>query len=417
MRKLFVLFLLVALVPFTVGCNGLWDFEDDSDPVATTTLSAKATLPSAAFSANGSIRAAASYTGLTMRVGGNVLTATSAVDNGDGTMTVTFTKVVTVAQAAAVTGNVVAEILSGTTVIVTTTVALGTTAAPTVTVVVTGTVVAGVFTPTAVTVTYVTATVTTPVTVVTTGTTFLPVTNPVFNVTGVTYGTTALTMLNDTNTVTVSTLNPTFRVNFSEAPVLTAATWEVMVTNVTSGAAFTLTSTTYPTLFTTTAVGTAVDVKVAGATGKALVAGKTYKVALKATNVKNAAGTLLDGIAAFYFKTAATTVTTTSLSSVTPTTLGTTTGQVLTLNFSAAVKSAPETGATVSVVKTGGSTVALTSASTDITIAQGTDTTKATITINKALTAGTYTVSVSSGLWLDMNGNQIEGTTQTFTVQ
>lgn len=34
MRKLFVLFLLVALVPFTVGCNGLWDFDDDDDPVA-----------------------------------------------------------------------------------------------------------------------------------------------------------------------------------------------------------------------------------------------------------------------------------------------------------------------------------------------------------------------------------------------
>jgi hypothetical protein len=33
MRKLFVLFLLVALVPFTVGCNGLWDFDDDDDPV------------------------------------------------------------------------------------------------------------------------------------------------------------------------------------------------------------------------------------------------------------------------------------------------------------------------------------------------------------------------------------------------
>lgn len=47
MRKLFVLFLLVALVPFTVGCNGLWDFDDDDDPVALSTLKLKQAVPAA----------------------------------------------------------------------------------------------------------------------------------------------------------------------------------------------------------------------------------------------------------------------------------------------------------------------------------------------------------------------------------
>ena len=57
MKKLFVLFLLVALVPFTVGCNGLWDFDDDEDAAPTGTLVLSRVFPAGLLAGN--LRAAA----------------------------------------------------------------------------------------------------------------------------------------------------------------------------------------------------------------------------------------------------------------------------------------------------------------------------------------------------------------------
>lgn len=48
MKKLFVLFLLVALVPFTVGC-GLFGDNDDTTPITTSTLTLSRLFPSGSF--------------------------------------------------------------------------------------------------------------------------------------------------------------------------------------------------------------------------------------------------------------------------------------------------------------------------------------------------------------------------------
>jgi len=58
MKKLFVLFLLVALVPFTVGCSLFGSSYDDPDPVPTSRLAISKVIPAAGILA-GNIRAAA----------------------------------------------------------------------------------------------------------------------------------------------------------------------------------------------------------------------------------------------------------------------------------------------------------------------------------------------------------------------
>lgn len=55
MKKLFALFLLVALVPFTVGC-GLFGDNDDTSPITTSTLTLARLFPAGSFS--GSLRGA-----------------------------------------------------------------------------------------------------------------------------------------------------------------------------------------------------------------------------------------------------------------------------------------------------------------------------------------------------------------------
>lgn len=55
MKKLFALFLLVALVPFTVGC-GLFGDNDDTSPITTSTLTLARLFPAGSF--NGSLRGA-----------------------------------------------------------------------------------------------------------------------------------------------------------------------------------------------------------------------------------------------------------------------------------------------------------------------------------------------------------------------
>lgn len=106
MKKLFVLFLLVALVPFSIGCFG---GDDDDAPLDIAKLSASAVLPKAAgdnLNLRGAAVAANHFKNVTMTIGEQVLTAETEEDNGDGTYKVTFGKVVTSAQYSAATTGI-----------------------------------------------------------------------------------------------------------------------------------------------------------------------------------------------------------------------------------------------------------------------------------------------------------------------
>jgi hypothetical protein len=243
----------------------------------------------------------------------------------------------------------------------------------------------------------------------------LPTNLPTFTVDSVMYGLTPVTNASST-AITVSTLNPTFRVNFSAAPAnLTTATWEVYVESLTTGTNFTLKSADYPTLFTTTPVGTAVDVKLAGATGKALLGNRTYMVQLKATGLKDVDGTLLDPVPAFYFKTAATTFPPTTLTDYTgeAANIDVATPQVITLTFSANVAAQP-TG-TVKLIRYADSArttkeAELTIDATTATYAYGAANNIVTVTFNQPFVSGKfYTVQNLTGQWLDANGIAVEG--------
>lgn len=93
MKKLFVLFLLVALVPFTVGCSLFGsNYDDPETPPTFKTATAKAVIP-AALAAN--IRAVAInegdlFYGWKIIKNGITLTAYDATDNGNNTYTVLF---------------------------------------------------------------------------------------------------------------------------------------------------------------------------------------------------------------------------------------------------------------------------------------------------------------------------------------
>ncbi|MFZ5950479.1 MAG: hypothetical protein ACOYXC_07225, partial [Candidatus Rifleibacteriota bacterium] len=121
MRKLFVLFLLVALVPFTVGCNGLWDFDDDSDPVAQSTLKLARTFPAGQFATKAAT--VAYLQDLTLVVDGITMVYDSHTFDASGNPVVTFKAVVPTAtlnalKAKAAAGTAVAaEVKLGTTVI------------------------------------------------------------------------------------------------------------------------------------------------------------------------------------------------------------------------------------------------------------------------------------------------------------
>jgi hypothetical protein len=411
MKKLFVIFLLVSLVPFTVGCNGLWDFDDDDDPVAMKTLTSKVTFPAAAVSANGNIRGVLAYTGLKLVINNVIFEPSDAIyndigtpdDTSDDTVVVTFSAVVPVSNIP--TGTQTMKVTSGNTTLVAATIDLGNDSPDSIALVVDGT------------------TVTVSVTV--DGTPSTPTsaevtknlddaTVPTFAVTSVKYGTTDLTNASST-AITVNTLNPTFRVNFSAAPDLDTATWEIYVKSATTGSDFTLKSTDYPTLFNTTPVGTAVDVTLAGATGKALLNNRTYMVQLKATGLKDVNGTLLDPVAAFYFKTAATTYPPTTLTDYTGENADVEVAdpQVITLTFSGNVDQKPSGTVTLERYDTSARTGTPTTLTIDAdTATYAFNNNVVTVTFNESFEAGKfYTVKNETGVWLDANGNQIEGVT------
>lgn len=113
MKKLFVLFLLVALVPFSIGCFG---GDDDEAPLDIAKLTASASLPKAAgdgLNLRGAAVAANHFKNVKMQIGDVVLDAVTedTTDNGV-TYTVTFEKDVTTAQKTAATTGVVPVIIT-----------------------------------------------------------------------------------------------------------------------------------------------------------------------------------------------------------------------------------------------------------------------------------------------------------------
>lgn len=290
MRKLFVLFLLVALVPFTVGCNGLWDFDDDSDPVATTLVKLSRSFPAGAFTTRG---ATVPYVeDLTYVVDGITFAYASHTINDAGAIVVIFQAVMPTTsynalQAKAAVGTTVATQLKlGTNVIATEAAATLPTTLPTTT--------------------------TTDATLVTTAVAITVdlsgITDLVapFSVTGVTFGGAAVSKVAGTYT-NVNSQTPTFTVTFDAAPVdATTATFAVKVTNLATGVSYTLTTLTQGGLTVTPVAGqNAVTIAVAATNtiNETLKTNTNYSIALVETNLKNAAATPLSLPGAYYIHT------------------------------------------------------------------------------------------------------------------
>lgn len=304
MKKMFILFLLVALVPFAVGCFG---GGDDNNVLDYTTVTKTVNMP-ATVVAGASLRAAVSFSNFVLYLNGNKLTATGATLNADGlTYAVTFS------------ASLPATTVSG---------LVGATVAAKITTTVTGTETtyaefsyAPVSSATAdvITLTVGADLKVTGVTVVTGGTTLAPtvtagtvdLTVYSFKVASATYGVTELAATVG-NAITVATLTPTFTLTFSEAPTnLTSAKWELVVSSVdangTALQSYTLNTTTDASIFSITADTTdtkKASVVVLGSTtntAKNLENGKTYRVQVSTNDLK--AGTkLLDTPAAYFFK-------------------------------------------------------------------------------------------------------------------
>jgi len=291
MKKLFVLFLLVALVPFTVGCS-LWGQDEDLDVIATTTESVVVTVPASEVSGV-NLRAAVSYETLKLFVNGIefvVSTSPAPVYNETSdTWAVTFTAKLTESQIAAISDAVVPVVLtSGTTTILTTSTTLAVDGATAPAIVVT------VANDGTVSVTVDGAAVI--------NTAAIPEI-PEFKVASVTVmiGQTE-TELNATTYTAIASLTPTFTVELAKAYTNTLSTvaWKLKVTNKTSGVDFVLdsTNTAHAGLFAVTAVGTdkmAVTVKLNTATGaqpSSLTSGENYEVQLIATDLTDGTATL-----------------------------------------------------------------------------------------------------------------------------
>ena len=304
MKKLFILFLLVALVPFSIGCFG---GGDDNDVIDSTPITKTVVMPGSVV-ADASLRGAVSFSNFALYLNGNKLSATDCVPNGDGKYKVTFSASLPAATVAALVGqSVVAKI----------TTTLG--GAETTYAEFTYTPVSSA-TDDVITVTVDDTTlVVTGVSIVTAGTTVTPtvtvgtadLTAYSFKVASATYGVSDLP-----NTfggaITVTTLTPTFSLTFSEAPTnLTSATWELVVSSVDANGtvlqSYTLNTTTDASIFSISADATdtkKASVAVLGSstnTAKNLENGKTYKVQVSTNNLK-AGDKNLDTPAAYFFK-------------------------------------------------------------------------------------------------------------------
>ncbi len=116
MKKLFVLFLLVVLVPFTVGCNLFGGDDDGPAAVNMTKLTASAVLPASAGkpSLRGAAVAANKFENVTMKIGNITLKAVTEelTDATNNLYTVTFEKIVNTADYQAATTGIVNVIIT-----------------------------------------------------------------------------------------------------------------------------------------------------------------------------------------------------------------------------------------------------------------------------------------------------------------
>lgn len=257
MKKLFVLFLLAALVPFTIGC-GLFGDNDDTTPVTVTKLTASAILPAPA---GASIRAAAVaanlFKGYTMTINGVTLTAeTEELINGE--WKVTFGAIVSATQlATAQQGLVPVTIVSNTGVSIVSAYINTENFAPTAPIAITVSSVAGVIT----------------IQEVTVGNTSTPVVA----------ADTTVTIL---SAVAGAGTKPTFTIVFDKDIVSTLnATIDVDVRNVKNSVYTNVASSVDFSTPSYTATTKTMEVTLSG---KTLVVGQTYEVVVR--NIKTAAG-------------------------------------------------------------------------------------------------------------------------------
>lgn len=309
MKKLFVLFLLVALVPFSVGCS-LWGNDEDTDVLDYAKASVKAKLP-ASIVAPTSLRGAVSYTTLAMTINGIPFTVSGTPTlNDDGSYTVTFTSAnLTAAErntltSTSTTAVITSDVTGSAVPLVSFPVTLGSETGTefTVTIAADGT-----------------------ITVVSNEGTVGTITKGTFddkydmNVTKVTtiVGAETKELTNAVGTaieLAAGNVTPTFAVTYdNDIATLTNVTWKIDVTHVTDAGvtvkAYSLDSSVAAdkALFTTNndAASDTVNITVvAAAAPKNLEAGNIYKVKLTATNLKNTDGGLaaVDG-KEYFFKT------------------------------------------------------------------------------------------------------------------
>ena len=314
MKKLFVLFLLVALVPFAVGCFG---GGDDDSVLDYTTVSKVVNMPATVVSGGESLRAAVSFKKFAMYLNAHKLTATKAVINSNGvTYDVTFsvalpsTTVSSELVGKEVAAKIVTEVTGAEVVYVSFTYTpVSSSDSDTIKVDVDET----TLSPTGVTIVSGGAAATS--TNLATGTVTL--TNYKFYVASATYNgadlaSSAAVAYAYTSASAVATLTPTFELEFSEAPTnLSTAAWELIVSSVDStGTAlqsYTLKTSEDSDIFSVTAHPTDTKkayVKVLGSTtntAKNLENGKTYKVQVSNNNLKTDTK-YLDTPKAYYFK-------------------------------------------------------------------------------------------------------------------
>ncbi len=463
MRKILVIALMVALIPFTTGCRLFGDYDSDGADLPTTTTTSNVTtiqptitLAGDGTSVSNNIKAAYSLTGATVFIvesdgitensttatfTGTIwkFTANSAIAKtkftSDGTNYKIKIKIKFANGKSAFCDTLVPVAIQGTTstatnadnVTVSLTLALSATGEVTYTYTVTYTAV-GATTTTTVTVT-VTATGTSTATG-TTATSF----GTLF-VEKITYAGTTETTLDSAGTVTgVDFATASFKVYFNTAVAAIPTTYSLSASNGVTTVSFsssdngvatasldstgkimTLTvwgqkgttkldpNTTYTVTFTSATIYKSGSTTV---TATIAEAGTTYKfttakAALASYDAKNSAGTSV--------KSGTTTVT-----------VGSTAATIsLTFNYGVTKPSDLLTASTYvfSKTKNGGTASTGTFANFFSAAALSTDAKTLTLTLKNALTAGTYVITYSSGSFTDANGKALDTTTSTtFTV-
>lgn len=297
MKKLFVLFLLVALVPFTVGCS-LWGNDEDNSVLDLSKVSVSVKVPASVVSS--SLRGAVPSSSLVLTIGTFTFATGVATDNLDGTYTIVFTSAnLTPAERASLTTTSHTAILTSNV----SGAAVEMFRFPITLDDETGDLLTVTVNPTTGAISVKLNDGTSPTVV--TGETYA------MNITKVAVKGGLELTASATTAVDALSLTPTFSVTFdNDIATLTGVTWKVDVTHVnadgTTVKSYNLDSsvTADNALFTRTigAADSVVDIAVVGtAAPKNLESGNIYKVKLTASNLKSIDGGILTTSAAEYF--------------------------------------------------------------------------------------------------------------------